>query len=205
MIKQHYYLALAFCLCILVSCKDEVPKIGHALPDDISLVNMIVTNDKGEDVVLNSSGYAKTSEGIETFGFDTWEVYMNGKLIQTAKENIEYRRKKIDHYKENPEGKKVINLESDLAIDEILDKDYKKAHTWEYAVSSKSLFGDSEIHRIRMEYQPRFESLLDPQVEYDIYVDGKKQTVYYPQWWDLQPHADFGKFVNPCFILNIDQ
>ena len=104
----------------------------------------------------------------------------------------------------NVNGKTVTNtgMVYDLYVHE---KDYKKAHTWEYAVSSKSLFGDSEIHRIRMEYQPRFESLLDPQVEYDIYVDGKKQTVYYPQWWDLQPHADFGKFVNPCFILNIDQ
>lgn len=209
MIKTYVCLAFVFILCIFTSCKDD-NEIGIGYDKYASLlscVDMLVTNNKGEDLVLNSSGYSKTSEGVETFGFDTWEVYMNGKLIQTAKENVKYRRKRIDRFGENSSGKRNINLESDLAVDEILRKDnYLKPSEWEYVVSSKSLFGDAELHRIRMEYQPRFKTLTEPKIiEYDIYVDGEQQVVYYPESWGLESQVGFGKFVHPCFILNIDK
>lgn len=97
-------------------------------------------------------------------------------------------------------------MESDLIIDEKLRADgYKKSCTWEYVITSYSLFGDSNPHSIRINYQPRFETLLQVEIEYTIFVDDIQQTVLYPKGWKLEPKIEYGTFIRPCFILNIDK
>ena len=192
-------------LCTLSSCNDD-RNFSPSPVHDVSMINMIVTNEKGEDLILKSSNYSVTSEGIETFGFDKWEVYMDNVLLQSSEENIKHQRKRVDHYHENPAGKRNVNLESDLVIDGILKKNgYKKPCTWEYVVISQSLFGDSNPHQIRINYQPRFETLLHVEVEYTIFVDDIQQTVLYPKAWKLEPKVDSEDFFRPCFVLNIDR
>lgn len=204
----RFCIAILLGLCLLSSCnKDDDGRDFSPSPiHDVSRVNMIVTNNLEEDLILKSSDYAVTSKGVETFAFDSWEVYMNGDLLQSSKENIEYRRKRVDHYHENPDGKRIVNLESDLIIDEKLRADgYKKSCTWEYVITSYSLFGDSNPHSIRINYQPRFETLLQVEIEYTIFVDDIQQTVLYPKGWKLEPKIEYGTFIRPCFILNIDK
>ena len=203
--KIRFCLVILLGLCVLSSCsKDD--NISLSIPHtlDVSLIYMLVTNDEGEDLVLKSPDYSVTSKGIETFGFDSWEVYIKDDLIQSSKENIKYKRKKVNPYNENPDGRKNIVLESNLAIDKILEKDdYRKPYTWEYIVSSHSLFGDSEPHRIRINYLPKFETLHHVEIEFTIWVDDIQQTVYYPEGWSLEPKIE--GFYEPCFILNIDR
>lgn len=203
----RFCIAILLGLCLLSSCsKDDVIYLSKPHTREVSLIYMLVTNDKGEDLVLKSPDYSVTSKEVETFGFDSWKVFVNEKLLQSSEENITHRRKKVNPYKEeNYGGKKIIALESNLAVDNILEKDgyYKKPYTWEYIVTSYSLFGDSEPHRIRINYLPRFETLLHVEVEFAIWVDDIQQTVYYPKGWSLEPNVQ--EFHVPSFTLNVDR
>lgn len=205
--KFYLCITILLGLCTLNSCNKENNREFSPSPvHNVSMINMIVTNEIGEDLILKSSNYSVTSEGVETFGFEKWEVYMDDVLLQSSEENIKYRRKSVDHYHENTDGKRNVNLESDLVIDGILKKDnYKKPCTWKYIVTSHSLFGDSNPHQICINYQPQFETLLHVEIEYTIFVDDIKQTVLYPKTWNIEPKVDFGDFFRPCFILNVDR
>lgn len=79
----RFYIAILLGLCLLSSCnKDDDGRDFSPSPiHDVSRVNMIVTNNLEEDLILKSSEYSVTSKGVETFAFDSWEVYMNGDLL----------------------------------------------------------------------------------------------------------------------------
>ena len=106
----RFYIAILLGLCLLSSCsKDDVIYLSKPHTREVSLIYMLVTNDKGEDLVLKSPDYSVTSKEVETFGFDSWKVFVNEKLLQSSEENITHRRKKVNPYKEeNYGGKKLL-------------------------------------------------------------------------------------------------
>ena len=71
----------------------------------------------------------------------------------------------------------------------------------EYVLVSTSMFGDSEEHTVRMEFD-RISSFL---VEFAIWFDGVKQEVFYPESWDRLFPKDPHRYCEcPYFVINLD-
>ena len=186
---------------IFVGCNNEEDKpIGK--PVEMYNVLMFVTNNDGEDLIQTSDQYYHT---VEKFNFDTWEIYLDGELIQTANEENKYYEREVNYQLEVNIDRKYMRLDSDLEIQNRIEN-YAEKHVAEYVVTSKSLFGDTDTHCIRMEFRG-IENDFGYYIakEYSISVDGVKQEVYYPEdWKDLFPKSQYNYINYPYFILNVD-
>lgn len=189
-----------FIFPLLIGCSNEDKPVGTRA--EMYDVLMFVTNNAGDDLVRNSDKYYHT---IEKFNFDTWKIYLDGKLIQTANEENKYYEREVNYQQEVNTDKKNIRLDSNKEIQERIDN-YDEKHIAEYVITSESLFGDAEEHTIRMEFrgiENDFEFYTAK--EYSISVDGVKQEVYYPEdWKDLFPKTQYDHIYYPYFILNVD-
>ena len=186
---------------LLMGCNNsEEERIGS--PVEMFDVLMFVTNDADEDLVKNSDKYYHT---VEKFRFDSWEIYLDGKLIQTADDKNKYNERDVNYLQEVDCERKNIRLDSHLAIQERIN-DYTEWHVAEYVVTSASLFGDTKKHTIRMEFRCIMNDYGFPTIrEYMIDVDGVKQVVYYPEHFeDLFPKTQYDYINYPYFILNVD-
>ena len=184
-----------------IGCNNEEDKPMDN-PVEIYNVMMFVTNDAGEDLIQTSDKYYHT---IEKFNFDTWEIYLDDELIQTANEENKYYEREVNYQLEVNIDRKYMRLDSDLEIQNRIE-DYAEKHVAEYVVTSKSLFGDTEKHTIRMEFRGVENDFgYHTAKEYSISVDGVKQEVYYPEdWKDLFPKSQYDYINYPYFILNVD-
>ena len=184
-----------------IGCNNEEDK-PMSNPVEIYNVMMFVTNDAGEDLIQTSDKYYHT---IEKFNFDTWEIYLDDELIQTANEENKYYEREVNYQLEVNIDRKYMRLDSDLEIQNRIE-DYAEKHVAEYVVTSKSLFGDTEKHTIRMEFRGVENDFgYHTAKEYSISVDGVKQEVYYPEdWKDLFPKSQYDYINYPYFILNVD-
>ena len=194
---RHLWL---FIIPLLIGCSNEDEPLNS--PVEIFGVRMFVTNDAGKDVIANSDKYYHT---INKFHFETWEIYLDGKLIQTGDSKNRYFEQDVN-YQEIPDTeRKNIRLSSNMAIQERIE-DYSKKHVAEYVVSSSSLFGDSAEHTIRMELrkvenQQGYLSLT----ECNISVDGVEMEIYYPvHYKGLFSESPYDYVIEPYFILNVD-
>ena len=194
---RHLWL---FIIPLLIGCSNEdEPLIS---PVEIFGVRMFVTNDAGEDVIANSDKYYHT---INKFHFETWEIYLDGKLIQTGDSKNRYFEQDVN-YQEIPDTeRKNIRLSSNMAIQERI-KDYSEKHVAEYVVTSNSLFGDSDKHTIRIELRK-----LENEYEYltltecNISVDGIEMDVFYPiNYKELYSPSPYDYVIEPYVILNVD-
>ncbi len=194
---RHLWL---FIIPLLIGCSNEDEPMG--IPVEIFGVRMFVTNDAGEDVIANSNKYYHT---INKFLFDTWEIYLDGKLIQTGDSENRYFEKDVNYQETLDTERKNIRLSSNLAIQERI-KDYSEKHVAEYVVTSNSLFGDSDKHTIRIELRK-----LENEYEYltltecNISVDGIEMDVFYPiNYKELYSPSPYDYVIEPYFILNVD-
>lgn len=200
--------ALMAFLLLFTSCSNDDEQ-GGVSTSEVFRVFMFVTNDANEDVIYQSADYYRNGHssnivGTEEFRFDSWDVYLDGKLIQTDNGNKQFKEVNLG----NPVGvnSKFISLDTNCEIQQLL-KDWSEKHVVEYKVSSESLFGDTEKHTIRMEFKGiknKFGN-YDGTSEYTIYVDEVQQTVFYPVYWkDLQPVSEYDTMNFPYFTLNVD-
>lgn len=187
---------LAF-MPLFTSCSDDDEPTGAPL--EMYNVLMFVTNDADEDLISTSDKYWHYDK---TFRFDSWEIYLNGKLIQTGDQENRFYVK----YTNTVDNRMNIYLHSDMYIQERI-KDHTETHVAEYVVSSASLFGDTEKHNIRMEFRGILNEYGFPTTtEYSISVDGITQEVLYPQHWkNLSPNSPYGSVIFPSFVLNVDK
>lgn len=194
---RHLWL---FIIPLLIGCSNEDEPLNS--PVEIFGVRMFVTNDAGKDVIANSDKYYHT---INKFHFETWEIYLDGKLIQTGDSENRYFEQDVN-YQEIPDTeRKNIRLSSNMAIQERI-KDYSEKHVAEYVVTSNSLFGDSDKHTIRIELRK-----LENEYEYltltecNISVDGIEMDVFYPiNYKELYSPSPYDYVIEPYFILNVD-
>lgn len=194
---RHLWL---FIIPLLIGCSNEDEPLNS--PVEIFGVRMFVTNDAGKDVIANSDKYYHT---INKFHFETWEIYLDGKLIQTGDSKNRYFEQDVN-YQEIPDTeRKNIRLSSNMAIQERI-KDYSEKHVAEYVVTSNSLFGDSNKHTIRIELRK-----LENEYEYltltecNISVDGIEMEVFYPiNYKELYSPSPYDYVIEPYFILNVD-
>ena len=200
--KIFYNLGLLVVLMYLfTSCNndDEDSPISMMEMYDILL---FVTNDANEDLIQSSDKYYHT---IEKFRFDSWNIYLDGKLIQTGNNENKYYERNVNYLQHNTVDRKNIHLASNMAIQQQID-DYSKKHIAEYVVTSASLFGDAKEHIIRMEFrlvENQYGYLSLP--EYIISVDGVEQEVFYPVHWKvLFPQSQHENIIHPYFVINVD-
>lgn len=194
---RHLWL---FIIPLLIGCSNEDEPLNS--PVEIFGVRMFVTNDAGKDVIANSDKYYHT---INKFHFETWEIYLDGKLIQTGDSKNRYFEQDVN-YQEIPDTeRKNIRLSSNMAIQERI-KDYSEKHVAEYVVTSSSLFGDSAEHTIRMELRKvENEQGYLSLTECNISVDGVEMEVYYPvHYKGLFSESPYDYVIEPYFILNVD-
>ena len=194
---RHLWL---FIIPLLIGCSNEDEPLNS--PVEIFGVRMFVTNDAGKDVIANSDKYYHT---INKFHFETWEIYLDGKLIQTGDSKNRYFEQDVN-YQEIPDTeRKNIRLSSNMAIQERI-KDYSEKHVAEYVVTSSSLFGDSAEHTIRMELRKvENEQGYLSLTECNISVDGVEMDVYYPvHYKGLFSESPYDYVIEPYFILNVD-
>ena len=206
--KTKMMSALMAFLLLFTSCSNDDEQSSVSITE-MFRVFMFVTNDANEDLINQSADYYRNGHspnivGIQEFRFDSWDVYLDGKLIQTGNGNKQFKEVNFG----NPVGvnSKFISLDSNCEIQQLI-KDWAKAHVVEYKVSSESLFGDTEKHIIRMEFKGIKNTFgnYDGTSEYTIYVDEVQQTVFYPIYWkDLQPVSEYNTMSFPYFILNVD-
>ena len=202
--KRHLFYSICALLGVMhffTSCSNnDAPEPVSA--SEIFGVRMFVTNDAGDDLIADSDKYYHT---VNKFHFDTWEIYLDGKLIQTADSDNKYFDREVN-YQETPNTeKKNIRLSSNMAIQERIE-DYSKKHVAEYVVSSSSLFGDSAEHTIRMELRKvENEQGYLSLTECNISVDGVEMEVYYPvHYKGLFSESPYDYVIEPYFILNVD-
>lgn len=212
---KKLFLSKIFSLVIVVlaftACKDD-EWAGLSVAPETFDVCMFVTNNANEDLVLLSDDYHRKegSDGFptETFTFDAWEVYLDGKLVQSGEDNSKYRTKRVSkHYGDYVEQKN-ISLDTEAQMQRMM-KDWGVPHVAEYVLTSASLFGDTEEHVVRMEFLYMSEVRDGVPwfigIEYSITFDGQKQQVFYPKGWDtLFPRAEIPYINSPYFILNLD-
>ena len=90
--------ALMAFLLLFTSCSNDDEQ-GGVSTSEVFRVFMFVTNDANEDVIYQSADYYRNGHssnivGTEEFRFDSWDVYLDGKLIQTDNGNkLIYQRK----------------------------------------------------------------------------------------------------------------
>ena len=200
--------ALMAFLLLFTSCSNDDEQDSVSITE-MFRVFMFVTNDANEDLINQSADYYRNGHspnivGIQEFRFDSWDVYLDGKLIQTDNGNKQFKGVNFG----NPVGvnSKFISLDTNCEIQQLI-KDWSEKHVVEYKVSSESLFGDTEKHTIRMEFKGIKNTFgnYDGKSEYTIYVDEVQQTVFYPIYWkDLQPVSEYDTMNFPYFILNVD-
>lgn len=195
------YLLLAI-FPLLAGCNDDEEERKMGSSNEMYDVLMFVTNNADEDLILNSDKYYHTSN---TFRFDSWKIYLDGKLIQTANEENKFYDREVNYLLEEEIDRKNIRLDSNKAIQEQIT-DYTEKHVAEYIVTSASLFGDTDEHNIRMEFRGILNDFGFPTTkEYSISVDGKRQEVFYPEdWEDLFPKSQYESIHYPYFVLNVD-
>ena len=194
---RHLWL---FIIPLLIGCSNEDEPLNS--PVEIFGVRMFVTNDAGKDVIANSDKYYHT---INKFHFETWEIYLDGKLIQTGDSKNRYFEQDVN-YQEIPDTeRKNIRLSSNMAIQERI-KDYSEKHVAEYVVTSNSLFEDSNKHTIRIELRKlENEQGYLSLTECNISVDGVEMEVYYPvHYKGLFSESPYDYVIEPYFILNVD-
>lgn len=198
---SYYSFWILLATSLLTSCSDDETTIS--LNPESYAVFMFVTNDAGEDLILNSDKYYHTTE---EFRFDFWKVYLDGKLIQTADTQNNYWDKAVNYLQYDDVDKKNISLDSNCEIQQRI-KDSTSKHIVEYVVSSASLFGNSEEHTIHMEFiKTEDEYGYLNLKKYTISVDGVEQEVFYPIGWkDLYPKSQYESIIFPYFILNVDK
>ena len=183
---------LAF-ICFLTSCSSDSAEESTYERYNVS---MSVTNNVGEDLIQTSNKYYPT---LNEFRFDTWEIYLDGKLIQTANDGNKYAHRQVYTLQENNATCKGMILNSTLEIQKQININAEK-HVAEYVISSVSLFGDTKEHTIRMEFwNTKNDFGYYSSAEYTITVDGVKQEVYYPG-----PNSQYKSIKEPHFVLNVD-
>lgn len=194
---KHLWL---FMFPLLIGCGDKDEPMG--IPSEAYNILMFVTNNAGDDLVQNSDKYYQTRN---KFSFDTWKIYLDGELIQTANEENKYHERDVNYLLEVEIDRKNIRLDSNLEIQKRIE-DYSEKHVAEYVVSSFSLFGDTEEHNIRIEFRGIENDFgFYTAKEYFISVDDIKQEVYYPEdWKDLFPKSQYETVMYPYFVLNVD-
>lgn len=194
---KHLWL---FMFPLLIGCGDKDEPMG--IPSEAYNILMFVTNNAGDDLVQNSDKYYQTRN---KFSFDTWKIYLDGELIQTANEENKYHERDVNYLLEVEIDRKNIRLDSNLEIQKRIE-DYSEKHVAEYVVSSLSLFGDTEEHNIRIEFRGIENDFgFYTAKEYFISVDDIKQEVYYPEdWKDLFPKSQYETVMYPYFVLNVD-
>ena len=192
---------LAF-MPLFTACSDD-NDLPLSSPVEMYNVLMFVTNDADEDLISSSDMYWHYNN---TFRFDTWEIFLDGKLIQTGDQENRYFEKGVNYLQQTDVDHMYICLHSNMYIQERI-KDYTETHVAEYVVSSASLFGDTEKHNIRMEFRGVLnEHGFPTTTEYSISVDGTTQEVLYPQHWrNLSPNSPYGSVIFPSFVLNVDK
>lgn len=199
---------LYYIICVLfsfmpffISCSNN-EDIEPISADEIFGVRMFVTNDTGDDLIVNSDKYYHT---INKFHFDTWKIYLDGKLIQTADSENNYFDREVNYQETSDTTRKNIRLSSNLAIQERI-KNYSEKHVAEYVVTSNSLFGDFAEHTIRIELRKvKNESGYLSLTECNISVDGVEMDVYYPIFYKEQfSSSPYDYVIEPYFILNVD-
>lgn len=165
-----------------MGCSDDEERMDIGSPVEIYGIRMYVTNNAGEDLVLNSDKYYRT---VKKFRFDTWEIYLDGSLIQTGDNGNKYFEREVNYQQETESEKKNVRLSSNLEIQNRIDN-YAEKHVAEYVVSSASLFGDTEKHTIRMElWKIENEYGYYARTKCNISVDDVEQEVFYP--YEEQP------------------
>lgn len=199
---EPFKLLWIFILPLLTGCDNDDDKpLGNR--NEMYNVLMFVTNNAGNDLVKNSDKYYHTTN---KFCFDSWEIYLDGELIQTANEGNKYHERKVNYQQGVEADRKNICLDSNLEIQGRIDN-YAEKHIAEYVIASESLFGDTEKHIIRMEFRGIENDFgFYTMKEYYISVDGVKQEVYYPEdWKDLFPKTLYDFIYYPYFVLNVDE
>ena len=200
--------ALMAFLLLFTSCSNDDEQSSVSITE-VFRVFMFVTNDANEDLINQSVDYYRNGHnpniiGMQEFRFDSWDVYLDGKLIQTDNGNKQF--KEVNFRKPAEVNSKFISMDTNCEIQHLI-KDWAKAHVVEYKVASESLFGDTEKHIIRMEFKGIKNQYgnYDGTSEYTIYVDEVQQTAYYPIYWKgLQPVSEYNTMSFPYFILNVD-
>lgn len=191
--------SLAF-MQFFTSCSND--DSGLYSPLEIFGVRMFVTNDAGDDLIINSDKYYHT---INKFQFDTWKIFLDGKLIQTADSENKFTEREVNYQEAPGTERKNIRLSSNMAIQEQIE-DPSKKHVAEYAVTSSSLFKDSAEHTIRMELRKvKNEQGYLSLTECNVSVDGVEMEVYYPvHYKGLFSESPYDYVIEPYFILNVD-
>lgn len=200
--------ALISFMLLLVSCSDEKEEATNSVTE-MFRVFMFVTNEANEDLILNSKNYYPKGHTMyaeyEEFGFDTWEVYLDGKLIQTEGKDNKYCYKSVNFGNLPGIVSKYISLDTNSEM-QLLNKDWSDRHVLEYVITSFSLFGNTAEHNIRMEFKGlKNDNGGVTKFEYSISVDGVQQEVFYPIYWsELFPKSQYESINFPYFILNVD-
>lgn len=196
----HSLWALLTLACYFTSCNND-DEWGISVTE-IYNIRMFVTNDDGEDLILNADKYYST---LNEFRFDTWEIYLNGQQILTANDKNKYGHKQVFTSQDDNGERKNIILNSNCKIQDRI-KDHTQKHIAEYVISSSSLFGDTEKHIIRMEFwMTESESKNLFYTQYFISVDNVKQEVFYPEYYKgLFPKSQYKGIFHPYFVLNVD-
>ena len=181
------------------SCSDDEPAF---IPHEMYDILMFVTNDANEDLVLKSDKYYHYTN---TFSFNSWEIYLDGRLIQTGDNENRFYEKNVNYQQYTDVDRKNIRLDSNKEIQKHIDDSAQK-HVAEFIVSSPSLFGDAEKHTIRMEFRKvENEYGYLTLSEFSVSVDGVAQEVFYPEHWEgMTPKSQYASIIYPYFVLNVD-
>ena len=193
-------LLLAF-LQFFTSCNNDKPEISSQ--SELFSIFMAVTNDEGEDLVFSSEGYLKTGDYATKYMFETWDAYLDDKLVQSNTED-HMSRFKTTAYNPNMDLH-VIVLETNGALQKQM-KDWNKRHHAKYVISSPALFGDTKEHTIDLNILGMEDKVKKTFfIEFSVSVDGVEQTVYYPENWEgLYPKDPHGNAQRPYFVLNMN-
>lgn len=197
-----FLLALLPLFTFCSSNDDEEGGISVSATDRFA-IHMAVTNNANEDLVLTSESYFTTGDYANKFRFNVWKAYLGEELIQSYE--TDYRCAYKSAFYNKKIGLYLISLDTDARLQRQM-KDRNQKHTAQYLIKSPALFGDTDEHIISLDVQGITDKTKQTFfVEFSISVDGVKQYVYYPEYWEgLYPKDPHGYTDTPYFVLNVD-
>lgn len=229
--KNKNYLFLLLLFPLLFSCNNEDDTQSPSANVGVLSIYVGFTNDKGVDFVEKAPKITKencqlyfpekdTWSGGKFGGkqvaikFDSWQTYLDGKLINSSAKDITYS---ITLLSNGPDSENMLTFkgfqciplcgQDNIELDIKQNDTFSDLHNIEHHIVSEDLFGNTDIHVLTVQFKH-----IPPKqrFNYQITLDGNKMEVYYPQEWALEPAASegdvkYGDEISPVFLINVDK
>ena len=204
--------------------KNDVPNI---ILDETGLffsVNVSFIDEAGNDIVETiektpmtlamSNGLMITDEAyyfkVEDYQL---EIYLDGKLVNppspfkynlvpcTLEEKKILGKAAIGLIAEGPEQQLKILMNS---LDDGSKQDFGK-HSIEWHFTCPKLFGDNEKHILKLDFGLIVPNMPGFGFQGTLYIDGKPQTLYYPEYYGITPTYDLDDYdvTQPYCIIQL--